>query len=75
MIVYGTFSLITTLDGLREAENINTELRAEIEEVQEDNRDLRVLISEADTDSAKEALARERLGLVKPGEKVYIDRK
>lgn len=75
MMVYGAFSLITTLDRLNDAEIINAELRTEIEEVQEDNRDLCNKISDADSDSAKEALARERLGLVRPGEIVFIDHK
>lgn len=73
MIVYGTFSLITTLDNLNDAELINAGLRTEIEEVQAENRDLCDKISDADSDSAKEALARERLGLVKPGEIVFVD--
>lgn len=73
MIAYGTFSMITTLDQLHEAESSNAELRAEIEEVQADNRDLCNEISDADSDSAKEALARERLGLVKPGVIVFIN--
>ena len=72
MIVYGTLSLITTLDSLNDAENMNDVLKTEIEQLQKDNRDLSYLISEADSDSAKEALARERLGLVKPGEIVFV---
>ena len=75
MIAYGTFSLISTLDQLHEAESQCAELKAEITQAQEENKTLARLISEADSDSAKEELAKERLGLVKPCEIVFMNRK
>lgn len=74
MIAYGAFSLIGVLDQLKEAESISSELKAEIAAVQEENSNIICLISNSDSDSEKEKLARERLGLVKPGEIVFVNK-
>lgn len=72
-IVYGTVSLILSLDQLREAERSHAELKAEIEAVRDENSELSRAIGEIDSDCAKERLAQERLGLVKPGEIIFIN--
>ena len=74
MIAYGAFSLIGALDQLREAESLSAQLNAEIEAVQEENSSIIYLNSCLDSDSEKEKLARERLGLVKPGEIVFVNK-
>lgn len=74
MIVYGTFSLIDSLDQLNEAKAKNELLKCEIAALKEENRDLHSLISDFDSDYAKAELARERLGLVMPGEIVFTNR-
>lgn len=75
MIAYGAFSLVSVIDQLREAERISTELNAEIEAVQEENSNIIYLTSCLDSDFEKEKLARERLGLVKPGEIIFINQR
>lgn len=73
MIAYGTFSLTSSLEQLHEAERTSAELKAEIQEAQEKNSNITYQMSYFDSDSAKEELARNRLGLVMPGEIVFID--
>lgn len=75
MIAYGAFSLVSVIDQLKEAEKISAELSAEIETVQVENSNIIYLTSCLDSDFEKEKLARERLGLVKPGEIIFINQR
>ncbi len=75
MIAYGAFSLIGVLDQLKETESLSAQLNAEIEAVQNENSSIIYLTSNLDSDSEKEKLARERLGLVKPGEIVFVNQR
>jgi cell division protein FtsL len=49
------------------------ELKKQKAELQEVYRDYRTTITELKTPEAVERLARERLGMVKPGEKIIVD--
>lgn len=75
MITYGTFNLISSLEQLHEAERTSAELKSEIQDMQEKNNNITYLISYSDSDSEKEKLARDRLGLVKPGEIIFINQR
>lgn len=58
---------------LHRAEKINSEIRTEIRSAEEERERLVALISESDSDKSREALARKRLGLVKPGEIIFTN--
>ena len=73
MIAYGTFNLTSSLEQLHEAERTCAELKSEIQEAQEKNSNITYLMSYFDSDFAKKDLAHSRLGLVMPGEIVFID--
>lgn len=66
MLIYGAVTLFMTALRLNKTESANSELRAEIQIAEDENKDLREQISEIGSDKAMEALARERLKLVKP---------
>lgn len=59
-----------TISKLRKAEQA---AQAKIQKVAVENERVKTMINNASTDEAIEKMAREQLGLVKPGEKVYID--
>lgn len=73
MLIYGAVSLFTTMLQLHRAEKINSEIRTEIRSAEEERERLVALISESDSDKSREALARKRLGLVKPGEIIFTN--
>lgn len=69
LLLYAAVNLLSAMDQLHEAERMEISLRREIEEAEAENAGLLTKISEADRAEA----ARERLGLVKQGEIVFID--
>ena len=65
------YALVATGQKALENYRLNQEadaLRAEIQELRSQNVDLQQQIEDARTDSAIESLAREQLGLIKPGD-------
>lgn len=73
ILIYGAASLLSATVRLHRAEEANRKLLTEIASAEEENRTLLELIEESDSDAAKERLANERLGLVKPGEIKFTD--
>lgn len=69
VLIYASISLISAMQQLHEAEQMQLSLLREIEEVEAENAGLLTKISDAD----REAAARERLGLVEPGEIIFFD--
>ena len=72
-IVYAAVTIVNqqiTIYDLRKAEQ---DEMAKIEAIRNDNDRLTEMINNATSVEYIEKLAREQLGLVKPGEKVYID--
>lgn len=68
LLLYAAINLLSAMDQLHEAEQMEISLLREIEEAEAENAGLLTKISEADREQA----ARERLGLVKPGEIVFV---
>lgn len=73
MLIYGAVSLFTTTLRLHKIEKLNGEIKTEIASAEKEREGLHALISEIDSDKSKEALARTRLGLVKPGEIIFTN--
>jgi len=62
-------NLLYTEWGMRKQER---EVRAQIQKLQKENQQLRKQVEMLNSDAYIEKIAREKLGLVKEGEKVYI---
>ena len=73
LIVYGCFMLASVFRRLDEAEARLTELQAASAELQTENEELQYDIDHADDPETIEEIAREKLGFVMPGEKIYYD--
>lgn len=75
LAVAGTFSvrLVQLQIGIREQERALSNLEAAYVQQQQDNDALRKKVDNADEAQYIERVARDSLGLIKPGEKVYVD--
>ena len=71
LTLYACASVAAVGGELRAAEAVQQELRAGLEEQSADNAALREKLEAGLSDAELERLARERLGLVKPGDKVF----
>ena len=78
VILYAAFvglllaSYITPLQQILESKSRIPPLQAEVESLQKDNAARERLTKELETPEGVERAARERYGMIKPGEKVYI---
>jgi len=73
LTVYAILNLISVRSDIADAIAMSEELRNEINIVEANNLKLKQMIAESDSDEARETIARERLGLVKPGDMVFVD--
>jgi len=75
LAVAGTFAvrLVQLQIGIREQEQKLSNLQAAYVQQQQDNDALRKKLDNADEAQYIERIARDSLGLIKPGEKVYVD--
>jgi len=71
MLLYSLWLFASSMDELRQSEALAEEKRALLSVLQEEKKELEEKLSAADSDEGMEALARERLGLVMPGERVF----
>lgn len=73
--VAGTFAvrLVQLQIGIREQRQALDNLQVAYEQQQEDNNVLRKKLDNADEAQYIERVASDSLGLIKPGEKVYVD--
>lgn len=73
LTAYAILNLISVGEAVAEAIKVSEELRNEINIAEANGQRLKQMIAESDSDEAVERIARERLGLVKPGDIVFID--
>lgn len=73
LLVYASLSFANVLSDLNNAEQTMSALETEIVTARQKNEELTAAIEHAGEDASIEQLARERLGLVKPGEIVFVD--
>ena len=71
--VYVSFTLIKQQITLSKCDDIADEYRAKIKEVQVENQKLEDELKKSESDEYLERVAREKLGLVKSNERVFID--
>ena len=78
VVLYAAFiglllaSYVTPLEQILENKSRITTLQADLEKVEKDNAAKKRLTEELRTPAGVERAARERYGMIKPGEKVYI---
>lgn len=75
LVVYATLSLAGVMSDLNEAKAATAELEAELAQAHSKNAELKSDIASLGTDKSIEELARQKLGLVKSDEIVFIDMK
>ena len=73
MVVYAVYSIVSVRANIAEAEESLTALSQQIEDAQQENARLEYEIEHREDPETIEQIAREKLGLVKPGEKIFYD--
>ena len=73
LIAYACVTLVQLRSKANTASDTTNALQAEIAEVEESNAQLRYAIEHADDPSTMEDIARQKLGLVMPDEKIFYD--
>ena len=71
LLIYSLALFVTSVREVTEAENTAAALAEECERARAEKRALEAKLESAQTDEEIERLARERLGLVMPGEKIF----
>lgn len=73
MIVYAAYNIATVQANIAQARQSLTSLTQEVEDARQVNAQLTYEIEHKDDPETIEQIAREKLGLVKPGEKIFYD--
>ena len=73
VIVYAVVMLVDTRARVAEAEADRAALQAQVDAVRQENAELKYDIDHAGDPEVLAEIARSKLGLVKPGEKIYYD--
>ncbi len=73
LLVYACISLVTVWGQVNQAREERDALQAQIEETRQENAELEYQIEHAGDPATIEDIARSKLGLVKPGEKIFYD--
>ena len=73
LIVYATISLVTTKGRIAEAEADRVLLQAKVDAALQQNAELQFDLDHAEDPETIAEIARTKLGLVKPGEKIFYD--
>jgi len=78
VILYAAFlglllaSYVSPLQGILESRSLILSLRADMKELEKQNAARERLVEDLETKGGVERAARERYGMIEPGEKVYI---
>ena len=73
LIIYGAVSLSGLRGKIAEAETEHEQLQAQVDAALQKNAELEYDIEHASDDETIEEVARMKLGLVRPGEKIFYD--
>ena len=71
LLLYSLWLFASSMEELRQRESMAEEKKALLSALQEEKAELEEKISAVESGSGMEALARERLGLVMPGERIF----
>ena len=73
LMAYGCITLMNMRTKVAEAAKSEAQLQAQAEAIQETNASLRYAIENQDDPATIEDIAREKLGLVMPDERIFYD--
>lgn len=73
VIAYAVIALMNMRTKVAQANETEAELRLQLEQIQEENAALQYAIDHQYDDSTIEDIARDKLGLVLPEEKIFYD--
>lgn len=73
LLAYGCITLMNMKTTIAEAAKTEAQLQAEIEAIQEENASLQYAIENQDDPATIEDIARDRLDLVMPDERIFYD--
>lgn len=73
LLAYGCITLMNMKTKVAEAAKTETQLQTQIEAIQEQNASLQYAIDNQDDPDTIEDIARDKLGLVMPDERIYYD--
>lgn len=73
LVAYATVSLLRLKTRLAQAEAYQAQLEEEVSRAEQENAGLSYEIEHSADDATIEDIARDKLGLVKPGEKIFYD--
>ena len=73
LIVYAAISIVTTRGKIEQARIDRDALEEQVEALRQENAGLAYSIDHAGDDETIESIARAKLGLVRPGEKIFYD--
>ena len=73
LFCYLTISTLSLQSDITAYRDMRSDLQLQVNTLQVDNEALRLDIASSDDPEHQESIAREKLGLVLPGEKVFID--
>lgn len=73
LVVYAVYNIASVRTNIAEAEQSLNALTQQVEDAQQENARLEYEIEHSEDPETIEQIAREKLGLVKPGEKIFYD--
>ena len=73
LVLYAIISLVTLSQDIVSGREEKSRLEAEVARLQRDNAALEYEIEHSGDDATIESIARSKLGLVRPGEKIFYD--
>lgn len=73
LMVYAVISLVMVHRQTRQLQDRAATLQQQVSEMTQSNAELQYKIDHSEDDDMIESVAREKLGLVKPGEKIFYD--
>lgn len=73
LMLYAVISLVMVHRQTRQLQDRAALLQQQVSDMTQSNAELQYQIDHSDDDDMIESVAREKLGLVKPGEKIFYD--
>lgn len=73
LMLYAAISLVMVHRQTRQLQDRAAALQQQVSDMTQSNAELQYQIDHSDDDDMIESVAREKLGLVKPGEKIFYD--
>ena len=73
LMLYAVISLVMVHRQTRQLQDRAATLQQQVSEMPQSNAELQYQIDHSEDDDMIESVAREKLGLVKPGEKIFYD--